>query len=77
MRMIIAFGAITLCAIPAASLAAGVKGRSYDECRQLAVSRGLTRPSMNSGQRYERLQAAGLKTRPQGFIARCMAGIQD
>jgi hypothetical protein len=56
---------------------AAANGRSFDECRQLAVSRGLARPSMDSGQRYERLKAARLKTKPQGFIARCMAGIQD
>jgi hypothetical protein len=77
MRTLITLGTIIFCAIPAASLYAEGKGRSYDECRQLAVSRGLTRPSMDSGQRYERLQAAGHKTKPQGFIARCMAGIQD
>lgn len=76
MRTLIALGAIIFC-LPAASLSAEAKGRSYDECRQLAVSRGLARPSMDSGQRYERLQAAGLKTKPTGFIARCMAGIQD
>jgi hypothetical protein len=77
MRNLIAAGAIIFCAIPAPCLSAEAKGRSYDECRQLAVSRGLVRPSMDSGQRYERLQAAGYKTKPQGFIARCMAGIQD
>lgn len=77
MRTLIALGVIMLCALPAAALSAEGKGRSYDECRQLAVSRGLTRPSMDSGQRYERMRAAGRKTKPQGFIARCMAGIQD
>jgi hypothetical protein len=77
MRTLIALGAIIFCALLAASLSAEAKGRSYDECRQLAVSRGLARPSMDSGQRYERLQAAGLKTKPTGFFARCMAGIQD
>jgi hypothetical protein len=77
MRPLIALGAIALCAIPAATVAAGGKGRSYDECRQLAVSRGLARPSMDSGQRYERLKTAGAKTHPTGFIARCMAGLQD
>ena len=77
MRNSIALGAVIFCAIPFASLSAEGKGRSYDECRQLAVSRGLARPSMDSGQRYERLQAAGHKTKPTGFIARCMAGIQD
>jgi hypothetical protein len=77
MRNLIALGTIIICAIPAATSSAEGKGRSYDECRDLAVSRGLTRPSMDSGQRYERLQAAGHKTKPQGFIARCMVGIQD
>jgi hypothetical protein len=77
MRNIVALGAMIVCAIPAASWSAEGKGRSYDECRDLAVSRGLARPSMDSGQRYERLKTAGLKAKPQGFIARCMAGIQD
>ena len=77
MRMLIALGAIVVFAVPVASLSAEGKGRSYDECRQLAVSRGLVKPSMDSGQRYARLKAAGLKTKPTGFIARCLAGIQD
>jgi len=51
--------------------------RSYDECRQLAIAHGIARPSANAGARYQRLNAAGQKTHPTGFIARCMAGIQD
>jgi hypothetical protein len=51
--------------------------RSYDECHQLAVARGLSKPSLAAGDRYNRLKAAGQKTHPQGFIARCMAGIQE
>lgn len=77
MRTLIMLVTVIFCAIPAASLYAEGKGRSYDECRQLAVSRGIARPSMNSGQRYERLQAAGHKAKPTGFIARCMGGIQN
>jgi hypothetical protein len=57
------------------SFAGGKK--SYEECRDLAVSRGLARPSPNAGQRYQRLTAAGSTAHPTGFIARCMAGIQD
>ena len=49
MRNSIALGAIISCAIPFASLSAEGKGRSYDECRQLAVSRGLARPRADSG----------------------------
>ena len=77
MRSLIALGTIVIFSVPTANLYAEGKGRSYDECRQLAISRGLTRPSMDSGQRYARLQASGHKAKPTGFIARCMAGIQD
>jgi hypothetical protein len=51
--------------------------KSYQECRDLAVSRGIARPGADAGQRYQRLKAAGATTHPTGFIARCMAGIQD
>ena len=61
--------------ISTTSLAGGKK--SYQECRDLAVSRGLARPSPDAGQRYQRLTAAGNTAHPMGFIARCMAGIQD
>jgi hypothetical protein len=77
MRNPIVLGAIIFCAIPAAGSSAQGTGRNYDECRQLAISRGLARPSVDSGQRYLRLQAAGHKAKPTGFIARCMAGIQE
>ena len=57
------------------SFAVGKK--SYEECPDLALSRGLARPSPNAGQRYQRLTTAGSTAHPTGFIARCMAGIQD
>jgi hypothetical protein len=53
------------------------QARSYDECRQLAISRGWARPGLNASARYMRRKAAGLVTHPTGFIGRCMAGIQD
>jgi hypothetical protein len=59
----------------ATSFAGGKK--SYQECRDLAVSRGLARPSPDAGQRYQRLTTASSTAHPTGFIARCMAGIQD
>ena len=40
------------------------KGRSFEECRDLA---GFQREYMQS-------KAAGMKTDPKGLIARCMAG---
>jgi hypothetical protein len=51
--------------------------KSWQECHDLAVARGLARTSSNAGQRYQTLKAAGHTTHPTGFIARCMAGIQD
>ena len=47
-------------------------GRSYEECRDLAVARGL-RHGKNPD-RYLMLKGFGQKTKPQGFIAQCMAG---
>jgi len=32
---------------------------------------------VDAGQRYQRLKVAGHTAHPTGFIARCMAGIQD
>jgi len=55
---------------------AGAK-KSWQECHELAVSRGLVRTSPDAGQRYQRLKAAGHTAHPTGFIARCMAGIVD
>ena len=69
---------VTLFALPLFSTTAfaGDK-KSYQECRDLAVSRGIARPSQDAGQRYQRLKVASHTTHPTGFIARCMAGIQD
>jgi hypothetical protein len=50
--------------------------KSWQECHDLAISRGLTHTSPDAGQRYQRLQAAGHTAHPTGFVARCMAGIQ-
>ena len=68
----------TLVALPlfAATGFAGDK-KGYEECRALAVSRGLMRQNVDAGQRYQRLKVAGQTAHPTGFIARCMAGIQD
>jgi hypothetical protein len=69
---------VALFALPLLSTTSFAVGKkSYEECRDLAVSRGLARPSPNAGQRYQRLTAAGSTAHPTGFIARCMAGIQD
>ena len=52
------------------------KGRSFEECRDLAVSRGV--PIRTTGKVFQReymqRKAAGMKTDPKGLIARCMAG---
>jgi hypothetical protein len=58
---------------PAMAAPATSSARSFEECHQLAVSRGVhprKRPD-----RYTALKGAGQKTtNPQGLIARCMAG---
>ena len=52
------------------------KGRSFEECRDVAVSRGVQiRATGKVFQReYVQRKAAGMKTDPKGLIARCMAG---
>jgi hypothetical protein len=66
-----------LFALPLFATTGFAGGKSWQECHDLAVSRGLTRTSPDAGQRYLRLKAAGHTAHPTGFIARCMAGIQD
>jgi hypothetical protein len=68
----------TLVALPLLSTT-GLAGdkKNYEDCRALAVSRGLMHQSVDAGQRYQRLKVAGHTAHPTGFIARCMAGIQD
>ena len=51
---------------------ASAKSRSFDECRQLAVERGVKNPRYP--RRYLGLEATGAKSKPQGFMAQCMAG---
>ena len=51
---------------------ASAKKRSFDECRQLAVERGVKSP--NYPRRYLGLEATGAKSKPQGLMAQCMAG---
>lgn len=69
--------AVCLLAVTTTVVAAQKQARSYDECRQLAISRGWTRPGLNASARYQRRKAAGLMTHPTGFIGRCMAGMQN
>ena len=47
-------------------------GRSYEECRDIAVARGHRYGKYPD--RYQMLKGYGHKTNPQGLIARCMAG---
>ena len=75
LRILTCAALFVLLLLSTTSFAGGKK--SYQECRDLAVSRGLARPSPDAGQRYQRLTAAGSAAYPTGFIARCMAGIED
>ena len=74
MKTIFAFGLLSfVMSVPAVGYA---KERTYDECQQLAISRGIpikrTHPD-----RYTMLKGMGEKTNPKGFMARCMAGLQN
>ena len=51
---------------------ASAKNRSFDECRQLSAERGVKNPRYP--RRYLGLEATGAKSKPQGFMAQCMAG---
>jgi hypothetical protein len=67
------------CLVPAGvqtSVAGSKHERSFEECRDLAVSRGVPiRKTVEIYQReYMQRKAAGLNTTPKGFIVRCMAG---
>jgi hypothetical protein len=75
--VLVTLGSVACLVATTAIVAAQKQGRSYEECRQLAISRGDARPGPNAGARYRRRKAAGLYTHPTGIIARCMAGVQD
>jgi hypothetical protein len=77
MKIIAALGLlIVVLAIPVASLAAKKEGRTYEECQQLAISRGIPIKRTHA-HRYMMLKGMGQKTEPKGFMARCVAGLQD
>jgi hypothetical protein len=66
--------AVLLCgpALAEKNMKVASNGRSYEECRDIAVARGH-RYGKNPD-RYLMLKGHGQKTNPQGLIARCMAG---
>jgi hypothetical protein len=52
-------------------------GRSFEECRDLAIAHGVSpryAASGKIGRHYLRYQAAGTAYHPRGLIARCMSG---
>jgi hypothetical protein len=74
MKTIAMFGFVLLVVmIPAASFA---KTRTFEECQKLALSRGIPIKKAHPD-RYMMLKGYGEKTNPKGFMARCMAGLQD
>ena len=50
--------------------------RGFEECQKLALSRGIPVKKAHPD-RYMMLKGYGEKTNPKGFMARCMAGVQD
>ena len=64
--------ATTVALIFSADVSTAKTTRSYEECHAIAVSRGV-RPGKRPDY-YLARAGAGQKTKPQGLIARCMAG---
>jgi len=75
--MLVILGSVLCLVASTVVVTAQKQGRSYEECRQLAISRGWSPPRQHAAARYLRRKAAGLETHPEGFMARCLAGIQD
>ena len=74
MKTIAMFGFVLLVVtIPVASFATT---RTFEECQKLALSRGIPIKKAHPD-RYMMLKGYGEKTDPKGFMARCMAGLQD
>lgn len=67
---------LTVMLIGLASADAGGRGRSFEECQARAVALGI-QPSRTTRvfRKYLRYKAAGTAIRPQGVVARCMAGL--
>jgi hypothetical protein len=66
-------GLIGFLAFPTASSAAN---KTFEECQQIAISRGIPIKRAHPD-RYKMLKGFGEKTKPTGFMTRCMAGTQD
>ena len=74
MKTIAMFGFVLLVVtIPAVGFATT---RTFEECQKLALSRGIPIKKAHP-ERYMMLKGYGEKTNPKGFMARCMAGLQD
>jgi hypothetical protein len=67
---------IVLFSLPYLSVAFAAKGKTFEECQALAISRGMSAQEKMPS-RYLALKSEGHATRPQGFMARCMAGVQN
>ena len=74
MKTIALFGFVLL--IVMISAASFATTRSFGECQKLALSRGIPIKKAHPD-RYMMLKGYGEKTDPKGFMARCMAGLQD
>ena len=73
MKTMAVIGLIAFLAVPNASFAAS---KTFEECQQIAISRGILIKRAHPD-RYMMLKGSGEKTKPKGFMARCMAGVPD
>jgi hypothetical protein len=73
MKTMAVIGVIGFLTFPDASFATS---KTFEECQQLAISRGIPIKRAHPD-RYMMLKGSGEKTKPKGFMARCMAGVPD
>lgn len=70
-------GLVALTLAGQAATAGQAAGRSFEECQARAIALGIsTSRTTRVFRKYLRYKAAGTAVRPQGLIARCMAGMR-
>jgi hypothetical protein len=70
---VVVVSAVGIALASACSGAADASARSFEQCQSIAVSRGIPIRKAHPD-RYVMLKGFEHKTKPKGFMARCMAG---
>ena len=73
MKVVVPVSAVGIALAIMCGSAADANARSFEQCQSIAVSRGIPIRKAHPD-RYVMLKGFGQKTKPKGFMARCMAG---